>query len=122
MTTAVRGRSLSSFSWDRLTPFILIAPSIVLIAVFVYLFIGYTAFVSTTQWYGIVPDYTSAGLTQYADLFGLPRFQADINNTIEFTILFLFGCILLGFGAAVLNVRPPTAGSRRGKGRSTARP
>ena len=97
-----RGRSLGSFSWDRLTPFILIAPSIVLIAIFVYGFIGYTAFVSTTKWYGIVPDYTSAGLSQYTDLFGLPRFQADIQNTVTFTILFLAGCILLGFGAAVL--------------------
>ncbi len=97
-----RGRSLGSFSWDRATPFLLIAPSIVLIGVFVYAFIGYTAFVSTTTWYGIVPDYTSAGLSQYTDLFGLPRFQADIQNTIQFTVLFLAGCILLGFGAAVL--------------------
>jgi glucose/mannose transport system permease protein len=80
----------------------LIAPSVVLIAVFVYGFIGYTAFVSTTKWYGINPDYTSAGLTQYTDLFGLPRFQADISNTVEFTILFLAGCIVLGFGAAIL--------------------
>ena len=97
-----RGRSLGHFSWDRLTPYLLIAPSVILIAIFVYIFIGYTAFVSTTKWYGINPDYTSVGLQQYADLFGLPRFQADIRNTIQFTTLFLAGCILLGFGAAVL--------------------
>jgi glucose/mannose transport system permease protein len=80
----------------------MIAPSIVLIAILVYFFIGYTAFVSTTKWYGIEPDYTSVGLQQYVDLFGLPRFQADVTNTIQFTILFLAACILLGFGAAVL--------------------
>jgi glucose/mannose transport system permease protein len=80
----------------------LIAPSVILIAVFVYGFIGYTAFVSTTKWYGINPDYTSVGLRQYTDLFGLPRFQADVTNTIEFTVLFLSACILLGFGAAIL--------------------
>jgi len=96
------GRSPKHFSWDRLTPFALVAPSIVLIAIFVYGFIGYTAYISTTKWYGIVPDYTSVGLAQYTDLFGLPRFQADISNTIEFTILFLAACILIGFGAAVL--------------------
>jgi glucose/mannose transport system permease protein len=96
-----QGRSLG-FSWDRFTPFVLIAPSIVLIAVFVYVFIGYTAFISTTKWYGIAPDYTPAGLSQYIDLFGLPRFQADVSNTVEFTILFLIACIVLGFGAAVL--------------------
>src|SRR5439155_273083 len=50
----------------------------------------------------IAPDNTSAGLTQYIDLFDLPRFQADVSNTIEFTILFLIACILLGFGSAVL--------------------
>jgi glucose/mannose transport system permease protein len=97
-----QGRSLGSFSWDRITPFLMIAPSIILIAIFVYVFIGYTAFVSTTKWYGIVPDYTPAGISQYTDLFGLPRFQADVSNTIEFTILFLAACIFLGFGAAVL--------------------
>lgn len=97
-----RGRFLGSVSWDRLTPFVLIAPSIILVGVFVYVFIGYTAYVSTTKWYGIVPDYTSAGLTQYTSLFELPRFQADVKNTIEFTVLFLAACILLGFGAAVL--------------------
>src|SRR5207249_3277253 len=41
------GRSLGTFSWDRLTPSALIAPSIVFIAIFVSAFIGYTAFVST---------------------------------------------------------------------------
>jgi glucose/mannose transport system permease protein len=81
---------------------VMITPSIVLIAIFVYFFIGYTAFVSTTKWYGIEPDYTSVGLQQYIDLFGLPRFQADVTNTIQFTILFLAACIFLGFGAAVL--------------------
>jgi glucose/mannose transport system permease protein len=80
----------------------MITPSIVLIAIFVYFFIGYTAFVSTTKWYGIEPDYRSVGLQQYIDLFALPRFQADVTNTIQFTILFLAACILLGFGAAVL--------------------
>jgi glucose/mannose transport system permease protein len=80
----------------------MITPSIVLIAVFVYFFIGYTAFVSTTKWYGIEPDYTPAGLSQYIDLFGLLRFQADVTNTVQFTTLFLATCILLGFGAAVL--------------------
>lgn len=98
----IGGRSLRNFSWDKLTPFLLITPSVVLIAVFVYGFIGYTAFVSTTKWYGINPDYTSVGLRQYTDLFGLPRFQADVSNTVEFTLLFLAGCIVLGFGAAIL--------------------
>ena len=95
-------RSNPPFSWDRLTPFLLVAPSIVLIAVFVYGFIGYTGFTSTTRWSGVVPDYTSVGLKQYQLLFDLPRFQADVSNTIRFTLMFLAASILLGFGALTL--------------------
>ncbi len=89
-------------AWDRVAPFVLIAPSIVLVAVFVYGFIGYSAYISTTRWYGIVADYTWVGLSQYQQLFQLPRFQADLSNTVRFTILFLGASILLGFGAAML--------------------
>ena len=35
-------------------------------------------------------------------LFDLPRFQADVSNTIRFTLMFLAASILLGFGAALL--------------------
>jgi glucose/mannose transport system permease protein len=95
-------RSNAPFSWERLTPFLLVAPSIVLIAVFVYGFIAYTGFTSTTRWSGVVPDYTSVGLRQYQLLFDLPRFQADVSNTIRFTLMFLVASIGLGFGAALL--------------------
>jgi glucose/mannose transport system permease protein len=79
-----------------------VAPSVVLIAVFVYGFIGRTAYISTTRWRGVLPDYTSVGLEQYVRLFGLERFQADIANTIHFTAFFLVGCVVLGLVAAVL--------------------
>jgi glucose/mannose transport system permease protein len=97
-----RRRSPRRLTYDRLIPFLLIAPSVILIAVFVYGFIGYSAFVSTTAWYGILPDYTSVGLRQYQQLFELPRFQEDISNTVRFTSMFLGACILLGFGSALL--------------------
>ena len=95
-------RSSPPISWERITPLLLIAPSVVLIAVFVYGFIAYTGFASTTRWYGVVPDYTFVGLQQYVQLFQLPRFQADVSNTIRFTLMFLAASILLGFGAAIL--------------------
>src|SRR5229473_1418774 len=86
-------RSRSVFpSWDRLTPILLVAPSVLLIAIFVYGFIAYTGFVS---------DYTFVGLRNYVRLFGLERFQADMWNTARFTALFLAGCLVLGLGAAV---------------------
>jgi glucose/mannose transport system permease protein len=83
-------------------PVLLLLPSAVLIALFVYVFIAYTGFVSLTAWRGIVPDYTFVGLLQYQQLFDLERFQADLSNTVRFTALFLTASILLGLGAALL--------------------
>jgi len=83
-------------------PVLLLAPSAVLIALFVYAFIAYTGFVSLTAWRGIVPDYTFVGLRQYQQLFDLERFQADLSNTVRFTALFLTASIVIGLGAALL--------------------
>ncbi|OLC53072.1 MAG: sugar ABC transporter permease [Chloroflexi bacterium 13_1_40CM_4_68_4] len=87
---------------EKVTPVLLILPSIILIALFVYFFIGYTGFVSLTAWRGIIPDYTLVGLQQYQQLAELERFQADVSNTIRFTAMFLVASILLGFSSALL--------------------
>src|ERR671935_2998965 len=110
MTTAaerVAGRLLvrrgrPAFSFERIVPLLLILPSVVAIALFVYAFIGYTGFVSLTNWRGIIPDYSIAGLDQYRQLMDLERFQWDLGNTVRFTVLFLGASIFLGFGAALL--------------------
>ena len=96
------GRSRFTWSWERATPFLMIAPSVILIAAFVYGFIAYTGFASLTKWYGVVPDYTFAGFRQYEQLFQLDRFRADLSNTVRFTILFLIASIVIGFAAALL--------------------
>ena len=88
--------------WDRVMPFLLVAPSAVLIAIFVYGFIAYTGFTSLTRWIGVVPDYTFVGLHNYVTLFGLERFQADLRNTLGFTALFLGVSVVLGLAAATL--------------------
>ena len=95
-----RGRS--AFSREKLIPVLLVLPSALLIGLFVYVFIGYTGFVSLTAWRGINPDYTFVGLQQYQQLFDLERFQADLSNTVRFTALFLAASIVLGLGAALL--------------------
>jgi glucose/mannose transport system permease protein len=97
-----RSRSTTPISWDRITPILMIAPSVILIAIFVYGFIGRTAYTSLTAWRGVVPDYTFVGLRNYVRLFQTEKFQADIVNTIHFTAFFLAGCLILGLGAAVL--------------------
>src|SRR5438270_14524 len=73
-----RSRSITPLAWDRVMPMLMIAPSVILIAVFVYGFIGRTAYTSLTAWRGVVPDYTFVGLRNYERLFQTEKFQADI--------------------------------------------
>src|SRR5919204_3975586 len=97
-----RSRSLRLPPWERLTPILLLTPSVILIAVFVYGFIAATVRTSLVRWNSALPDFTFVGLRNYERLFQLDRFHADLINTVHFTVVFLAGCIVLGMGAAVL--------------------
>jgi glucose/mannose transport system permease protein len=82
--------------------FLIVLPSVLAIAIFVYGFIAWTVRVSLSQWVGLMPNYTWAGLQNYINLFQDPRFQVDIRNTIIFTVFFVVGCILFGLFLAIL--------------------
>ncbi|MBI2247096.1 MAG: sugar ABC transporter permease [Armatimonadetes bacterium] len=97
-----RVASLRFPSADRVISLLLIAPSLVALAVFVYGFIGFTGFASLTKWDSLTPDFTFVGLRNYARLFDTTRFQIDLRNTVTFTVLFLALCLSLGFLLAVL--------------------
>ena len=97
-----RSRSLFPWSWEQVTPILLVAPSVILIGIFVYGFIGQTIRASVSKWNNVLPDYTFVGLRNYIRLFGIERFQNDLLNTVHFTAFFLAGCLILGLGAAVL--------------------
>lgn len=98
---------------DRLTAILVLSPSILLIAVFIYGFIGQTIYTSLTDW-GKDPNkpplaadvkIAFIGLKNYQDLFTSllnNRFRIDIVNTVFFTVLFLVGCLGLGLIMAVL--------------------
>ena len=87
---------------DRYLSIILISPSILAVLVFVYGFIGWSIRVSLSNWKGLNPDYTWAGLKNYICLFSDPRFHVDIRNTLIFTGVFVLGSIILGFLMAVM--------------------
>ena len=80
----------------------MVLPSVAALAVFVYGFAGWTGYVSLTRWNDVLPDYTWAGLRTYADLFESFRFRIDLLNTARFTVVFLAGCVGIGFALAVL--------------------
>jgi glucose/mannose transport system permease protein len=88
---------------DRLLAFFLVLPSIVAVLIFVYGFIAWSGRVSLSQWKGLLPDYTWAGLDNYRNLIANdPRFAIDVRNTVVFTVLFVGGCLVLGLGMAIL--------------------
>jgi len=87
---------------DRLLSLLLIAPSVIALAVFVYGFIAFTAYSSLTKWDALTPDLTFVGLRNYAKLFTIDRFLCDLRNTVTFTVLFLAACLVVGLVLAIL--------------------
>jgi len=87
---------------ERWLAFLLLLPSIVLIAIFVYGFIGWTTKVSLSKWDNVLPDYTSVGLENFKNLFSQQRFGIDMWNTLFFTLLFLVVCVGIGLLLAIL--------------------
>lgn len=93
--------------WERWAAILTVAPSILAITVFVYGFIGWTVFVSLTNWVTAKPDYTLVGFANYERILlggGIDsqRFYIDLRNLIGFTVLFLALNLILGFGLALL--------------------
>ncbi len=87
---------------DAIISVALVAPSIIAVGIFIYGFIAWTMRVSFSAWVGLLPDFTWVGLKNYAELFLDPRFLIDLRNTAIFTVVFVFGALLLGITLAVL--------------------
>jgi glucose/mannose transport system permease protein len=89
-------------SGDRLTAFLMILPSLVAIAVFVYGFIAWTGYVSLSAWTSLKVDYSFVGFDNYVAVFKEPRFWANARNLIVFTTFFLVSCLVLGLALALM--------------------
>lgn len=87
---------------DQVASFLLISPSLVAVAIFVYGFIAWSLRVSVSRWQGLLPDYTWVGIKNYLSLLQDPRFHVDVRNTILFTTVFVGGCLILGLFLAIL--------------------
>ncbi|MCX7845372.1 MAG: sugar ABC transporter permease [Dictyoglomaceae bacterium] len=86
---------------EKIIPILFVLPSVILIGVFVYGFIGWTGWVSLVNWRDIFPDFTFVGLRNYLDLFQNYRFQISLKNTLIFTSLFLVSSIIIGLLLAI---------------------
>jgi glucose/mannose transport system permease protein len=89
-------------NWERVVSILLLSPAVIAVAIFVYGFIGWTAYASLTKWDKLLPDFTLVGLSNYQKLFANQRFQIDLRNTVVFTVLFLISCLVIGFLLALL--------------------
>lgn len=89
-------------STDHYLALLFLTPSVILIAIFVYGFIGWTGVISFSNWKSIMPDFSFAGLQNYLYLFQDFRFQSDLRNTLFFMIFFIGGVVVLGQFLAVL--------------------
>ena len=89
-------------NWERAVAVALLAPAVIATAIFVYGFIGWTAWVSLSKWDRLLPDLSWAGFSNYQKLFANQRFQIDLRNTVVFTVVFLVTCLFIGFVLALL--------------------
>jgi glucose/mannose transport system permease protein len=83
-------------SRDRLLSLLVIAPSILAVAIFVYGLIGWTGYISTVKWDTLRPDYTPVGIANYQAIFAANRFLMDIRNTVVFTLFFVAVSLAIG--------------------------
>jgi len=92
-------------------PLLLIAPSLILVGVFVYGLIAVNAKTSGTDMHtaaqttGRAPVH-GVGLKNYLDLLGSDAFQHSLRNLVIYTVVFLVGTMLFGFLWAWLLDRP----------------
>src|SRR6266516_3357185 len=95
MTAARHRRSLIP---ERMQSFLLLLPSFVAIAIFVYVFIALSFYVSISNWRTLKVDMSvrTPPYATYTELFMLPRFQSDFRNTVVFTIGFIVLASMLG--------------------------
>ncbi|AIZ44277.1 glucose transporter [Deinococcus radiopugnans] len=108
---------MKRLSKDRLWAIAVLTPSILLIGIFVYYFIGRTVYVSLTDWgndpaqaLALNPIIRWVGLQNYSELFTgflQGRFRQELVNTLFFTLFFILGCLGVGLGLALILDRNP---------------
>ena len=82
-------------------PKMVLAPSFIAVLVFVYGFIGWTAWVSLTR-SKLLPKYELKGFVQYEKLFASPRWDTAFGNLFTFGILFIVIAMVLGLLLAIM--------------------
>lgn len=110
-------RKMRTVSKDRILAGVTLLPSILLVGIFVYGFIGNTFWTSLTDWGGVGalsenPEKNYIGFYNYKDLFvGFlsSGFRQDLVNAIFYSVFLLIGAIGVGLFIAILLDNKPKA-------------
>lgn len=100
--TAARRRRRVRLRGDHAIAVLMLIPSIIAVALFIYSFIVWTGYVSMVDWNTVVVDYSFVGLKNWQRLFGDPRFYKDLRNLGLYAAGFMTQCIVFGFLIASL--------------------
>lgn len=87
---------------------LMVAPNLIVIAVFAYWPILYNAYLSLTDWNMIAVRPTFVGLANYARTLADPAFHQTLWITVAFTGLIVAGSLVIGLALAVLLNQPLT--------------
>jgi glucose/mannose transport system permease protein len=85
---------------EKHLPKIVLGPSFLVIILFVYGFIAWTAWISFTR-SRLMPKYDIDGFIQYQRLFDSPRWEVAIDNLFIFGFLFILISMILGLVIAI---------------------
>ncbi len=86
---------------QRWLPQLVLAPSFVVILLFVYGFIAWTSYISVSA-SRMLPNYKYVGLMQYEKLWKTLNWQVALDNLLVFGTLYIVICTVIGLGLAIL--------------------
>lgn len=81
---------------------LLVAPSLLVLGIFVYGFLGWNLRVSFSSWRGLQNPNDYVGTRNYRALADDERFALDVKHIVIFTVVFMIGSLALGFFMALL--------------------
>lgn len=94
------------FSWykvkEGVTPYLLIAPLLILVAVFVYWPLIYSTYLSFFDWNFVRPDKNFVGWDNYTQLLDDPRFLRSLHGTWIYLVTLIPIQVFLPLGLAML--------------------
>ena len=82
------------------TPILVIAPSLAASFIYVFVFTGWTFYISLSN-SSLLPSYGFVGLKPYFDLWSNTRWQIAYSNLLFFSVFYVSLSMLLGLGLAI---------------------